>query len=272
VIGAALVLTGLVYGLGVWRYGGSHPGAPFPRGAVAAFGAGLGALALAVLGPVETLAAERFSWHMVQHLLLTMIAPPLLLLGRPVSLARRAAPAPVRRRLVRALRSRAFRALGHPVVAWVLFAAVLWASHFTSLYQRAIESQAVHLVEHGLYLGAGLLFWQAAVGAEPAHRRLGDAGRILYLFLAAAASALLASTLLQSERVLYPAYVGAGALRDQRSAAAVMWIVGGLLFLAAALLVAASWARRERAQDASFTRPPGPAGRNDHATAETARR
>jgi putative membrane protein len=254
VTGAALVLAGLFYGLGVRRYDAAHPGAPFPRPAVAAFAAGLGTLALAVLGPVETLAGERFSWHMVQHLLLTMMAPPLLLLGRPVGLARRAAPLSARRTLVRVLRSRAFRALGHPVVAWVLFAVVLWASHFTGLYERALESQFVHVLEHAMYLGAGLLFWQAAVGVEPAHRRLGHAGRILYLFLAAAASALLASALLQSGRVLYPAYAGPGALQDQRAAAAVMWIVGGLLFLVAALLVAGSWARHDRIRAASMGR------------------
>jgi putative membrane protein len=256
VTAAALVLAGLGYGLGVRRYDAAHPAGPFPRRAVASFAAGLAAVSLAVLGPVEALAVERFSWHMVQHLLLTMAAPPLLLLGRPVSLARRTAPAPIRRGLVRAMRSRAFTVAGHPVVAWVLFAVVLWASHFTSLYERALESEAMHVLEHGLYLGAGLLFWHAVVAAEPARHRLGYAGRLLYLFLAAAASALLASTLLQSGRVLYPAYAGAGALQDQRAAAAVMWMVGGLVFLSAALLLAASWARHDRARTSLITSPP----------------
>lgn len=246
---AALIAVAAVgYGLGVRRFDTAHPGSPFPRWAVAGFAAGLAALSLAILGPVEALAEERFSWHMVQHLLLTMVAAPLLLLGRPVTLARRAGPGPAGRIVVRVLRSRATTALGHPIVAWALFAVVLWASHFTSLYERALESQPVHVLEHVLYLGAALLFWHAVVGTEPARHRLGYASRILYLFLAAAGSALLASTLLQSGRVLYPAYGGSGAIADQRAAAAVMWIVGGLLFLAAALAVAASWARHDRAR------------------------
>lgn len=250
--GALLALTALAYVVGVRRYDAAHPGAPFPLRAVASFAAGLVALAVAVLGPVEVLAEQRFSWHMVQHLLLTMVAAPLLLLGRPVTLARRAGPVFVRRGVTRALRNRATSVLGHPIVAWVLFAVVLWASHFTSLYERALESEPVHVLEHALYLGAALLFWHAVAGAEPARHRLGYGARILYLFVAAAASALLASTVLQSDRVLYPAYRGAGALEDQRAAAAVMWIVGGLLFLGAALVLAAAWARADRARtDAS---------------------
>jgi putative membrane protein len=245
---ATVLLAGGLYALGVRRYDRAHPGTPFPRAAVAAFAGGMAALAAALVGPVDVLANERFAWHMAQHLLLTMVAAPLLLLGRPVGLARRTAAPPVRRALVRFLRGGAVHALGHPVLAWVLFAVVLWASHFTSLYQRALEADAVHVLEHALYLGAGLLFWHPVVAAEPARRRLGHASRLLYLFLAAAASALLASTVLQSGRVLYPAYAGAGGLEDQRAAAAVMWIVGGLLFLGAALLVAAAWARHDRAE------------------------
>jgi cytochrome c oxidase assembly factor CtaG len=132
------------------------------------------------------------------------------------------------------------------VFTWSLFAAALWATHFTSLYQRALESASLHAAEHAIYLGASLLFWLPVIGAEPSRHRLGPPARLLYVFLAAAASALLASTLVQSARVLYPAYTGPGALADQRAAGALMWIAGGLLFLAAGLLVAAAWARSER--------------------------
>jgi putative membrane protein len=246
VTGLLLVLAAGLYLLGVGRFGAAHPRTPFPRRWVAAFAAGLLALAAAVVGPVDRLAEELFSWHMVQHLLLIMVAPPLLLLGRPLLLARRAGGPASRRILLAALRSRLAAAVTHPAVAWVGLAVVLWATHFSSLYQRALTSDPVHVLEHGLYLGAGLLFWFPVVGAEPSPRRLSHPARLLYLLVAAPAGALLASTVYQSERVLYRAYEGAGALADQRAAGAVMWIGGGLLFLGAVLLLAASWARHER--------------------------
>jgi putative membrane protein len=246
VTGAALVVAAVLYTVGLRRYDARHPGAGFPRWRGAAFAAGLAALALALVGPVERLAGERFSWHMVQHLLLVMVAPPLLLLGRPLLLARRASSPRVRRMLTSALRSRAVHALTHPVVSWASFVSVLWATHFTGLYQLALTSGWIHAAEHVLYLGAGLLFWFPVVGAEPSPQRLSHGGRLLYLFAAASAGALLASTLYQSERVLYPAYGGAGALADQHAAGAIMWIGEGLLFLFALLLVTASWARHDR--------------------------
>ncbi|MGH2674268.1 MAG: cytochrome c oxidase assembly protein [Actinomycetota bacterium] len=246
--GALMALGAVLYGLGIRGYDGAHPDRPFPRRAVAAFAAGLLALAAVLVGPVDRLAGERFAWHMAQHLVVTMVAAPLLLLGRPVGLARRAAPAPVRRALLVVLRTRGAGWLTHPVVTWSGFAVTLWASHFTSLYQRSIESASLHAVEHALYLAASLLFWLPVIGAEPSRHRLGPAARLLYVFLAAAVSSLLASTLVQSGRVLYPAYAGPGALADQRTAGALMWIVGGLLFLGAALLVAGAWARSERSR------------------------
>ena len=244
--GALLVVAGALYALGVRRYDGRGRGEPFPRARVAAFLAGLVVLAAALVGPVDRLAAERFSWHMVQHLAILFAACPLLLLGRPVLLLRKAGSPPVRRTAVSLLRSRWVRVLTHPVTAWLALAVVLWATHFTSLYQRALVSPGIHVLEHALYVGAGLLFWTPVVAAEPSPHRVGHGPRLLYLFLAAPAGALVASTLLQAERVLYPGYAGPGALADQRDAAAIMWIGEGLLVLVAVLVVGASWARHER--------------------------
>jgi putative membrane protein len=246
VTGVVILAAAALYALGVRRYDAAHPHRPFPRGAVLAFAGGLIALGAALVGPVERLAQDRFTWHMAQHVLVTMMASPLLLLGRPVGLARHALAGRARMALVRVLRTTAFRAVTHPAVTWSLFAVTLWASHFTWLYQGALESEAVHVLEHALYLGASVLFWLPVVGSEPTAHRLGPPARFLYVFLAAAPGALLASTLVQAGRVLYPAYAGPGALADQRAAGALMWIAGGLVFLAAGLLVAASWARNER--------------------------
>jgi putative membrane protein len=254
VTGLLIVAAAGLYLVGVRTFDARHPRAPFPHRWSVAFAAGLAAVAVALVGPVDRLAGERFSWHMVQHLLLVMVAPPLLLLGRPLLLARRAAPPRVRRTLTSTLRSRAVHALTHPVVAWTGLAVALWATHFTDLYQAALTSGSVHALEHALYLGAGLLFWFPVVGAEPSPRRLSHPARLLYLFTAAPAGALLAATLFQSERILYPAYGGAGALADQQAAGAIMWIGGGLLFLVAVLMVAASWARHDRREAAQVDR------------------
>jgi putative membrane protein len=244
-IPALLVAAAGLYAFGLVRTG-RRGGAPFHPALTVAFGAGLAALAVALVGPMERLATERFSWHMAQHLLITMVAAPLLLLGRPVGLARRASSGPVRMALLSVLRSRLIEAATHPVVAWLGLAVALWASHFTSLYQRALASEPVHALEHALYVVASLLFWLPVTATEPTRRRLGYPARLLYLFLAGAAGALLASTLYQSTRVLYGSYAGQGGLADQQSAAAVMWIGGGLGFLIAILLVAGAWARHDR--------------------------
>jgi putative membrane protein len=244
--GALLVGAGALYAIGVRRFDRRQPGRVFPRARVAAFLAGLIVLAAALVGPIDRLAAERFSWHMVQHLAILFVGCPLLLLGRPVLLLRKAGPPPVRRAAASLLRSRWVRALTHPVTAWLAFAVVLWATHFTSLYQRALASPGIHFLEHALYVSAGLLFWTPVVAAEPSPHRVGHGPRLLYLFLAAPAGALVASTLFQAERVLYPAYAGPGGLADQRDAAAIMWIGEGLLVLVAVLVVGASWARHER--------------------------
>lgn len=249
-----VVLLGAAYLAAVRRYDATHPGTPLPRSWVLSFGAGLVLLGIAVSEPLDALAHQRFSLHMLQHVILTMAAPPLLLLGRPGLVARRTLSGRAGRGLVTVLRSRPVRIGTHPALAWALFATVLWATHFTPLYQRALESAPVHLAEHGLYLSAAILFWFPVVGVEPARHRLGEPGRILYLFLASAGSGLLASTLYQSGRVLYPAYADAG-LSGQRAGGAVMWIGGGLLFLLAALLVAARWARRERRGTAAVGGP-----------------
>lgn len=250
-IPATLVAAAGLYAWGLAR-AGRRGGTPFDLRYVVAFGAGLSALAVALMGPVERLATERFSWHMAQHLLVTMVASPMLLLGRPLGLARRASSDPVRRVLLSVLRSRFIGAATHPVVTWLALAVALWATHFTSLYQQALASEPVHVLEHTLYLAASLLFWLPVVASEPTRHRLGYPARLLYLFLAAAAGALLASTLYQSPRVLYPGYAGPGGLADQQAASAVMWIGGGLGFLIAVLVVAGTWARHDRRGERSL--------------------
>jgi putative copper resistance protein D len=223
-----------------------------PAGRTAFFASGLAVVVIATASPLATY-SEALLWvHMIQHLALVMLAAPLLLLGAPVRMARRLG----RRRVTAALRGRVARALAFPPVAWGTLAAVLWGTHYSGLYDAALEHVAVHGVEHALYLGAALLFWFPVIGADPSARRPGYPARLLYLFLALPLNAALGLAIFSGNRVLYRHYAtlgrpwGSTPLEDQQAAGAAMWILGGLSMLVALLAVAASWARRERAAPA----------------------
>ena len=128
---------------------------------------GIGAMAVALVTPVAVYAHSYFWVHMVQHLLLTMVAAPLIALSAPATLALRASSPAVRQKLGRALHSRALQVLTHPLVTWGAFAAVMWASHFSPVYDLALRNEAVHVLEHIVYLAAGFLFWWPIVGLDP---------------------------------------------------------------------------------------------------------
>jgi putative membrane protein len=215
----------------------------------ALFPAGLGAIAAALASPIDAGAATRFSVHMVQHLLLALVAAPLLVLAGPVTLALQVSAPPTRRRLLRALRSRPLTILATPSVGWCGFALVMWASHFSPLYGAALADPVLHAVEHFAYLGSAWLFWSPVAGVDPSPGRLSHPARILYLFLAMPQMTFLGLAIYSARHVLYPAYgAGPAALADQRLAGALMGGGGVLVFLpAVGLLVLDWWAREERA-------------------------
>jgi putative copper resistance protein D len=226
-------------------------GRPWPRGRRVAFDSGVAVVVLAVGSPLDAYAGALLSVHMVQHLLLTLVGAPLILLGRPVSAARRSETG--RRLLPRMFRSPAAHAVTHPVVTWSLYAGVLWGTHFTPVYQAALESELVHALEHAAYVGAALLFWFPVIGADPSPRRLPYPARLLYLFLAGPVGAFLGLAINQAAVPLYRHYAtverawGPSPLADQQAAGLVMWTAGGLGMLVAVLVVAAAWARSDRA-------------------------
>lgn len=230
-----------------------HSRSPVPAWRQAAFLAGVGVLAVALLSPVETYSGALLSVHMAQHLLLTMVAAPLLLLGQPGVAATRAMAPARRRRWVAVGHSRWARALLSPVVAWATFAAAGWAIHFSALFDAALRSAPLHVVEHGLFLGTALLFWGPVVGLRPGRPALHHPARLLYLALAMPQNTFLALAILGAGDVLYPHYAGLARdwgpspLADQRQAAGVMWVAGDLLLLVAVVVVAGAWARREAA-------------------------
>jgi putative membrane protein len=215
---------------------------------------GLGLLALALLSPIDVYADLLFSVHMVQHLLITMVAAPLLLLGAPATLALRATSAGTRRGLLLPVLHSGFaRAVSNPVVAWILFAGVMWATHFSPIYELSLQNTGIHALEHGAYLSTALLFWSPVLAADPSPARISHPARLLYVFLAMPQMAFLGLSIYTSGRVLYPHYIltsarlGLSALEDQHLAGAMMWS-SSLLMLPALAYVLLDWFQREQRQ------------------------
>ena len=210
------------------------------------FWAALGVLVLALVSPLATVSEERFSVHMVQHLLLTYGAAPLLAFAAPVTLWLQALPpgSAGRRRLLKVLHSRAVRMVSFPVVTWVVFAVVMYATHFSPLYDAALGSPVWHGVEHLLYLSAAALFWWPVVRRDPVPGAFPWPARCLYLFLAMPLQSFLGVAIYSSDRVLYDHYAAfSGALADQKLAGAIMWGGGDALMLGALAAAIAGWMR-----------------------------
>lgn len=253
-----VVVLGLAAAALAWlalvrRIDRAHPANRVPRRRTVAFLAGLAAIAVALLSGIEAYDTTLFSVHMVQHLLLTLVAAPLIALGAPITTLLRAATPNARRAvLLPILHSRVLRVLGFPVVTWIAFAAVMWGSHFSPLFDASLENPLVHDLEHALYLGAGLLFWWPAVGLDPSPWRLAYPVRLMYVFLQMPQNTFLAVTILGSGVPLYAHYAslgpmwGTSPLEDQQIAGSLMWLGGDILFLAAMAAILAGWMGHEQ--------------------------
>ncbi len=229
-----------------------HPDHPVAPARTAAFLGGVAAIAVALLSGIERYDTTLFSVHMVQHLLLIVVAAPLIALAAPVTQVLRAASPHARRRwLLPILHSRAVASVGHPVVAWLTFTLVLWLSHFSPMFDLALEDDGIHRLEHALFLGSALLFWWPAVAADPARRRLPYPVRTLYLLLQLPVNSFLGMAITFATAPLYPHYAGLGApygvaaLADQQLAGGIMWFAGDVVFIVAVLVVVAAWMRHE---------------------------
>ena len=250
---AGLALAAWAYGRGVcalWSRAGAGRG--IARWQAAAFGAGLVALAVALVSPLEGLAAALFSGHMAQHLVLILVAAPLLVLGEPLVAYLWALP-PARRRTVGAWLRRAplravRRALALPGAAWLLHIVAVWAWHLPGLYQAALVSEPLHSLEHGSFLATALLFWGVVV-RPGGGRRLGYGAGILYILATALPSALLGALITLAPSPWYPAYAasapawGLTPLEDQQLAGLLMWIPPGILYVGVAAALLAAWLR-----------------------------
>jgi cytochrome c oxidase assembly factor CtaG len=229
----------------------------WPPWRTALFLLGLAALLASLASPIDAIALQLFSVHMVQHMLLLVVAAPLLLAGAPVRPLLRGLPLTVRRTVVRALAGNtAFRGLVHlmrqPLVAAGLYVVGLYAWHVPALYDAAVEEPAIHVLEHAWFLVTALLFWSVVIDPVPFRATLPYAARIPFLLLVGAAqNTILGGLLAFSDRPFYAPYLlttaayGLDPATDQRLGGAIMWVPGDLIFLAAASFAFFLWLQSE---------------------------
>lgn len=249
---AALLGTAAIAGyiIAVRAYGARFPSRRYPAIRPGCFVAGTALMSAALVPPVDAFADRWFAAHMLQHVVLTLVGPPLVLLGAPVLLCVSLPRPNVARAIARTVRFPAVHALLSPVTAWLAFVATLWLVHFSPLYEAALQREWVHGFEHALLAAAAMLFWMAVVQIGYAPQPLAFPARLFYLFFAIPQGAFLGLAIYAAQRVLYPHYAlgrtFAQAVSDQRNAGAVMWIGGGLILFVAFVVTAGVWASVER--------------------------
>jgi len=214
----------------------------FGAGRLTAFVGGMVAIGAALESPLHALGAQWLQAHMVQHLVLMMVAPPLLWLGAPLLPMLSGLPKPLLHRWVGPLvawppLTRVGQWLVRPAVAWAVFVGSTWVWHTPTLYERALASEGWHDAQHACFLATALLFWWPVVQPWPRRPVVPSWGIVLYLILADLQNTVLSAWLVFAERVIYPSYAavshpwGISALNDQAAAGAIMWVPGSVAFL-----------------------------------------
>lgn len=253
----ALVLSGVLYGVGV-RYSRARGMARYLENwRIVSFVAGLAVVFFALESPVDHWGGTYFWVHMLQHELLIFIAAPLLLLGMPAMLIWRGVPLEARRSSLRwVMRHRWPRRSWHavsvwlrrPLTTWCIFIGNFTVWHLPWLYDLTLRNDTVHVLEHVLFIVTALLFWSQVIPSVPFAPILTLPMQALYLLVAALADNLLGLVFMYWTTPLYSFY-GAlprtpgmlSAVADQRWAGGVMDAVGTLTFMTIIVLVLARW-------------------------------
>jgi cytochrome c oxidase assembly factor CtaG len=264
---AGVEVAGILYLVG--GIGGSpRLGRGPQRWRSAAFWLGLATILLALQSPIEMLARQLFWIHMVQHLLLMVVAAPLIALASPWTRIWRALPLGLRRGLARPvfkdprlapLRG-LYRRVSSPGAIWFLAAANLWLWHVPALYDLTLRNHLVHHLEHGLFLGLGLAFWAHVIDQHPFRSRLKPLSRAVYVFLAMIQSWALAGVLSFATAPFY-AYAqlawrpgGISALTDQQLGGGMMWVPGAISYSIAFVALLFRWLAAEDARSPRIER------------------
>ncbi len=221
-----------------------------------AFCGGLLALVLALLSPISVYAEDLFFIHMLQHILLVMVAAPLLLLANPMKTLIWAFPKGIRKSIGNRLKSHGLirRILSlsvMPLFAWFVFVVCIWLWHSPSAYNAALENEAVHVLEHMTIFVASVILWWSVIGPAPIRTYLPYPLRCLYILAALVQNTILGAMLTFAEAPLYsyyansPTHWGITTDYDQQLGGIIMWIPGGMMYLAALIILFFMWIKRE---------------------------
>ncbi len=216
---------------------------------VACFAGGLLALAVALLPPLDHLADERVAAHMAQHMILLVVAAPLLAAGAPGLLVPLTLPHRWRRLLARARHALRTlppsRTLYLPVTAWLLHTGALWIWHLPAAYELALEAEPVHVAEHLCFVAVAWLLWWHVV--TPTRHGLAGPVAMLYMFVTMMPAAALGAVLTLARAPLYTSQAAAAAangldpLADQQLAGLVMWVPADVVYLVAFVVLFLRW-------------------------------
>jgi putative membrane protein len=234
ILAASLFLTALIYLRGWLQIRKTRP-RQFTVGTIAWFMSGLVVLQLAVGPPMDDLADSLLSAHMVEHLLIMSVVPPLLLLGRPVVPLLRGFPIPLIR--IAALRW-IVRWLARPPVAWLAMNVTYLLWHIPAAYVFALENEIWHAVEHLCFLWTSIFFWWNVIRPWPAAAGRQTWAILIYLISADIVNTLLSAFLAFCGRPVYAFYLNhPNPLQDQVLGAAIMWVFGSFAFLIPAIVI-----------------------------------
>ena len=242
-IGVLALEAAYIYGAGSMRYRLAGANAVSVRQA-ASFTLGMFVIYLALNSPIHDLSDRYlFSAHMVQHMLLLWVMPPLVLWGLPDWLLRPAISAP--------LRLRAARVLVHPLVCLAVFNGILVVWHLPAVYNGALAHHNLHIFQHICFMGAGILMWWPVLSRLPELPRLPYGGQMLYLFLISLLPAIVGGIISFADNVVYDWYTEAPRLwgispaADQQIGGLIMKTAGLIVFVIALAAVFFAWAGRE---------------------------
>jgi putative copper resistance protein D len=230
-------------------------GRAWPASRAVAFLSGLAIVLIATESGLAAYDRVLFSLHVVQHVLLGMVAPLLIVLGAPVTLALQAGSRPTQHRILRVLHSAPARVLTHPLTVWLLFASSLVLLYFTPLYELSLRNDWAHAAVHTHFVVVGSLFLALVVGLDPIPGALGYGARLLYVAVLLPFHTFIGIALLTTSTVIAADWYdevqrswGASPLSDQRTGAGLLWVSGELFGALAIGIVVRQWmAAEERA-------------------------
>jgi cytochrome c oxidase assembly factor CtaG len=248
----AMIVVALgLYLWGVRRNNALHPRHRWPVGKTIAWVGALVTTGIAIFSFVGVYDGELFWDHMVQHLILIMVAAPLYAVASPLRLAFNSTSGTAHIVVTEALRSRVAKFLGNPIVAFILYAVVIPVSHLTVWYNYTLTQENVHNAEHLTFLLVGYLFWRQIFGNDPNVRRLHPALQFFYLFMAIPIDTFTGLSLAGASHELFPAYFathrtwGPSLITDLHVGGDIMWVVGDTLMLWPMIPVAIRWMHLE---------------------------